>query len=602
MKPVIRIRFIVLALVFALVLCSGLPILYGQNYASDVIQSPAKYMEELLSYQGWNLITDDSSAQQLTLPARIRAPHGDTIRIVNVLPRSLETGTCLAFESLNTSVTVKVDGEVVYRNLGEDEKAAISMWNFVSLEAAQAEAPITIEITGQDAYDTGIVPQILLGPKAEILVLLNAERSANMQISMSIVLLGLLVFLFSAITFTNSRFVNDFIILGVFIMLLGLSQLWQISSPAESVRTGFIHQCIAAGCFGLLPSLYCLYRGSRSEETVGNSLLIVSTVGVLFFFLVFAVHWLLPIRVFPHKQMVSFLFCELIYAFCLYSTLFREKDDSPEYRFLIALSLIIFIICVGLEGFTYVSYTSGIHVKPMILGSLIFSILHTIAVVLRSYNYIEQQLRISEELGESRIKLMVKQMRPHFIRSALGAIRNAIKNDPDKAYELIYDFTNYLSFNIDSLDSVEPVPFKTELKHIKEYMALEEERFYPRVRVEYEIEADEFLVPPLSVQPYVENAIKHGVLAKREGGMVKVITEETEEAFLVIVSDTGMGFDTENVPQALPSHGVSAKNAEYRLKNMIGAQVRTESVIGKGTTVTITISKEGNNHENNSGR
>jgi LytS/YehU family sensor histidine kinase len=199
---------------------------------------------------------------------------------------------------------------------------------------------------------------------------------------------------------------------------------------------------------------------------------------------------------------------------------------------------------------------------------------------------------MANELSESRIKIMVSQMRPHFVRSALGAIRSIIKSDPEKAYDLLYDFTSYLSFNIDTLDNLDPVPFRDELRHIREYVTIEQERFYPRVRVEYEIEADSFMIPPLSIQPFVENAIRHGILAKREGGMVRIVTEETEDTYIITVADNGEGYDPQNPPPTQPSHGISARNATYRLESTVGAVVDIQSKPGMGTTVTVTVPKE----------
>ena len=109
--------------------------------------------------------------------------------------------------------------------------------------------------------------------------------------------------------------------------------------------------------------------------------------------------------------------------------------------------------------------------------------------------------------------------------------------------------------------------------------------------MEYEIGPDRFEVPPLAIQPYVENAIKHGVWAKKEGGTVLLRTEETKTGWVVTITDDGVGFDVENPPPALRGHGISMKNAAYRLREQVGGDVKVESVIGRGTQITITIPK-----------
>ena len=119
---------------------------------------------------------------------------------------------------------------------------------------------------------------------------------------------------------------------------------------------------------------------------------------------------------------------------------------------------------------------------------------------------------------------------------------------------------------------------------------IEQLRFGERLTIEYDIEVDAFTIPPLTIQPIVENAIKHGVNQKPEGGTVRISTREAEKAFVVIVSDNGVGYDVNQTLDDGRSH-VGIKNIKKRLRTMLGATVETDSVIGEGTDVTITIPK-----------
>ena len=257
-------RFLAVLIAVAVV-CVILAAVTGREYSNDASQNSSINMDELLQYTDWKLVQDDGALRELELPAQIPLTKSHSVSLLNLLPRTLENGTYLAFESFSTYVTVRIDGEIVYRNLENNGKRAVAMWNMVPLESELAQGRITIEFSGRDLYDLSIMPKIYLGPKSELLSLAEAQRFPNMMISMSVIILGLLVFLFSAVTFTNRRFVRDFIVLGTFIMILGISQLWQITSPTESLRTIYIQQCIAVSAFGLLPVLYCYYRGIRAE-------------------------------------------------------------------------------------------------------------------------------------------------------------------------------------------------------------------------------------------------------------------------------------------------------------------------------------------------
>ena len=95
--------------------------------------------------------------------------------------------------------------------------------------------------------------------------------------------------------------------------------------------------------------------------------------------------------------------------------------------------------------------------------------------------------------------------------------------DPIKAQGALDDFTEYLRHNISSLTETRLIPFEAELKHIQIYLSLEKLRFNDRIQVEYDIKTKNFNVPPLSIQPLVENALKHGVLKRIEGDIWEVM-------------------------------------------------------------------------------
>ena len=112
--------------------------------------------------------------------------------------------------------------------------------------------------------------------------------------------------------------------------------------------------------------------------------------------------------------------------------------------------------------------------------------------------------------------------------------------------------------------------------------------------MEYDIGPTDFEIPPLSIEPFVENAVKHGVWQKREGGTVRVISEEKEKTFVISICDDGVGFDPQNPPTpAIRGHGIGMKYAIERLNTMVSGTVKVESQPGKGTTITIEIPKTG---------
>ena len=144
---------------------------------------------------------------------------------------------------------------------------------------------------------------------------------------------------------------------------------------------------------------------------------------------------------------------------------------------------------------------------------------------------------------------------------------------------------------MNSLKEQAPVPFESELRHLETYLSLEKMRFGDELNIEYDIEATDFLIPSLTVQPLVENAVKHGVGMKEDGGTVTIATKEFNDRYEVIVSDDGVGFDTAKKPNDGRTH-IGMENVRNRLKTMCNAVLNIESTVGKGTVATITIPKE----------
>ena len=560
-------------------------------------EDPARPSYALLTYSGWSVAEEGDTYRSIELPVYIPT-GGKPLQIVNTLPRALESGTCLAFESVNTYVTVRVDGDEIYRNMDEG-KQTYSMWNYIYLDTIQAEGRITIDFSGPDSYDVGTLPEIYLGPKTEILLMANDQIRINSQMGITIFFFGIFVLLFSLVSFSDSQYVVDFILLGLVIIVLGLSQTLQVVHPTGQTTTWFVSQGIGVSLFGLLPPFYCFYRGVRAEEEVKRRYFITCWSGVGFYFLVYFLRWFGSSLVWPSARIVSYMVFEGIYGYCLYCTLCVEKQDSRRYSVLVAISLACLMVGMGLEGFTHLRYTYMKLFHPLMLGALLFSLLHVIAVLLYVFEHIRQQVCIAQELSESRVRLMINQLKPHFIRNSLATIRVITRHDPQKAYDLLYDFTQYLSYNIDSMRETELTTFGEELRHIHEYTNIEEEHMRHRLRMVYEPGPTDFQIPPLSIEPFVENAVKHGVWPRREGGTVWVGSRETPDAYEITVRDNGVGFDPDNPPPpVLRGHGIGMKYAIERLQTMVNGAVDIQSEKDKGTTVKITIPKKEREAEN----
>ena len=203
--------------------------------------------------------------------------------------------------------------------------------------------------------------------------------------------------------------------------------------------------------------------------------------------------------------------------------------------------------------------------------------------------------RAEKELYEAEMQIMVSQIRPHFLYNALTSIAMMCELDPKTAKEATIAFSKYLRGNMDSLKQTKAVPFEQELSHLKNYLYIEKLRFDDLLNIEYDIQATDFEVPQLSIQPIVENAVKHGVGMAEDGGTVMISTRETDDAFEVIVSDNGVGFDV-NAPKKDDGRShVGTENTRKRLKEMCDAELIITSRVGEGTTARVIIPKKRRN-------
>lgn len=206
----------------------------------------------------------------------------------------------------------------------------------------------------------------------------------------------------------------------------------------------------------------------------------------------------------------------------------------------------------------------------------------------------EQALRLEQQEkrnSELQVSIMLSQIQPHFLYNSLTAIRQLCDIDSAQAKQCVTDFSRFLRANMDSLTSYEPIPFSQELLHVKSYLSLEKQRFCERLTVVYDIGAEEFDLPPLTIQPIAENAVRHGIMKRDSGGVLTIRSVERDNCYEVIVEDDGVGFDVNSPQSDESSSHVGLNNVRSRVEGMVNGRVEVESTEGKGTTVKIIIPK-----------
>ena len=206
---------------------------------------------------------------------------------------------------------------------------------------------------------------------------------------------------------------------------------------------------------------------------------------------------------------------------------------------------------------------------------------------------IEKELAQKElALSESNNSLVLSQMQPHFLYNALTSIYCLCDEKPEAAKEAVSNFSKYLRGNLDSIKQTKMISFADELKHLQAYLSLEKIRFDNYLDIKYDIRTTEFFIPPLTVQPLVENAVNHGISDLPNGGCVTISTEEKSDYYEIRVSDNGVGFDPRTALADGRSH-VGITNVRSRLNIMCHGTLDIKSSPGGGTVAIIQIPKGG---------
>ncbi|MDO4616658.1 MAG: histidine kinase [Lachnospiraceae bacterium] len=217
------------------------------------------------------------------------------------------------------------------------------------------------------------------------------------------------------------------------------------------------------------------------------------------------------------------------------------------------------------------------------------TISNSLLFVFQQLNHDREVLAKEKELLQKQTAISVSQIQPHFISNVLNTIQYLCDTDPEQASEITGKFAQYLRMNIHSISLDHPVDFKRDLQHLNVYVCIEKLRF-PNLSFEYDIRVTNFKIPAMTLQPLVENSVRHGIRQIEEGGYVEVTTERDPESSNVIlrIIDNGIGFEPKKLDFNEHDH-VGLVNTRARLKMMCNADMLIKSAPGTGTEIMITL-------------
>lgn len=412
-----------------------------------------------------------------------------------------------------------------------------------------------------------------------------------------------------------------YLVIGLLLFLIGLSlQLFLLSLARQGVA---IHPSIFyCGLFILSASLWIVLNPEYSTLLLANASLIMllETISMWLFstFLFGYFGTFMQTRAKRANDVLLFGFVSALALFLILQ-LFGMTDAYAvrEYHnLLLGVAGVAFLFIFGYEvhhakqsqirtlalpGLLYVFFGLFEMVNyetewlergsALAVGLSIFILAQFVFAVRQIRNSLLMEVKAAElekKLSESHTAVMLSQIQPHFLYNSLQGIKLLCDTNPSRASEALEHFAFYLRGNLDSLAHVQLIPFNKELRHIKDYLFLEKIRFAEQLHIQWDLQCKDFMLPPLTVQPMIENAIRHGLNKKDGGGTVTIATRRTAQGITITISDDGVGFDTTVEMEDGCSH-IGIANTRNRLETLCGGLLLIESTENAGTVVKIIL-------------
>jgi len=296
--------------------------------------------------------------------------------------------------------------------------------------------------------------------------------------------------------------------------------------------------------------------------------------------------------------LIMFNICYGFYFTVSPEGIYQRTDGSfiinivPVMLMLLISTIEIWISKVKLQEKLALSFFSLVPFLSYVAQILVFGVSVTFSIISLAtlLVYIGAQGNRIRQLADLRVRLVQSQLQPHFVFNGMSSIRMLIKKDSDKAVDAMDHFMGYLRGTIDAYNSVDMFPIEAELKIVSDYLEIEQVRFGENIEFEITNESNGFMVPPLSIQPLVENAIKHGIRQRLDGkGKVTIHVYDTETKHIILVEDNGVGFDKRERKVNDGHVHIGVDSIIRRFEYYLGGKVSVESEIGKGTIVEISV-------------
>lgn len=418
-------------------------------------------------------------------------------------------------------------------------------------------------------------------------MILNGLNLANFVIVVSAIVISVLGLLLAIVLRRTDRKSGGFF-LTFFILLVGYTVSAAVNEFSDTALLSRISLFLNSLFSSLLiPSitLYLLHRAGQDWRRSTLFKVVVALWSVYFVLLIITqfttwIYYFTPDNVYHRGPLYPLLLVPpvLLMAADLIGLFSFRASLTKRQRVAFFVYFAVPLVCMVVQMFFF-------GLLLIVLGTSV-AMLFMFAFLL--YDQVEQTIRQANENAIQRASISVLQMRPHFTCNTMMSIYYLIAQDADKARQVTLDFTTYLRNNFTAIAKDDVIPFTEELEHTRAYLAVEKVRHEDKLFVEFDTPCTAFRLPPLTLQPIVENAVLHGVSPDLEPLHLSVATRETKAGSEIVVEDTGPGF----APVDDHEPHIALANIRERLEMMCGGSLEISQRETGGTRVTIRVPLE----------
>lgn len=529
----------------------------------------------------------------------VDAPIGIVKEYIFTINESLEKDTSLAFYTVHQYVEVYIDGQLVYDMKpygGSFIKTIGSNWTMIPLYREDAGKEICVNIIPVYESFRNREVEFLVGSKFSICVDRLHQDWPQLLLSTMAIFVGIVFICIAVYKLFNKRGDGGLAALGLFSVMMGL---WRLTDtrftpflvPEKPIL--MFYTSVAMLMIGMVPLIKSMEgRFNKVSRRILDWYCIVAAL-VCMMQLLLQIFGGVDLRENIYITHVIIAAGSIVFAGnVVYDRVKYPQNQNDTITKKAPLILVVGVLA-DIVAFYVKGSSSGLLFSLM--GILIYIMIMGMSMM---FHYVEQEKQLAEknrmlaenerQLTESRISTMISQIRPHFIYNTLGSIEQLCELQPETAAKLVHNFSHYLRGNFSELNNPAPIRLSQEIEHIRYYVSIEQIRF-PDIEVKFDLRAGDFLLPALSVQPLIENAIKHGLMKLSSGGVVTVSSYETDTHYCVSVEDNGAGFDTSILLDERKHIGL--RNIRCRVETMCDGTMTVESTPGVGTKVVISIPK-----------